>query len=280
MPDSWSAEEVEATVADYFDMLDKEIRGVTYNKSQHRRALITRLDNRSDGAIERKHQNISAILIELGFVYISGYKPLSNYQEALKVSVSRRMEFSKELETSVRNQVLSEAKVPEIDDILSVLTTPPKPSAENSPRIARDRTNAVGHTNYLELEERNSSLGRAGEEFVFRFEIARLLSEGRDTLAKDVEHVAESRGDGLGYDVLSFNRDGSERLIEVKTTAYGAYTPFFVTSNELAVSSDHMRNYHVYRPYNFRRDPRMYIRSGSIGNSFRLQPSQYQAFIL
>jgi hypothetical protein len=39
MPADWSRAEVEATVADYFAMLEEELRGVPYNKTAHRVAL-------------------------------------------------------------------------------------------------------------------------------------------------------------------------------------------------------------------------------------------------
>lgn len=65
----------------------------------------------------------------------------------------------------------------------------------------------------------------AGAEFVVRYEIARLSRENQERLAGKVERVSNTRGDGLGYDVLSFDGDGKERLIEVKTTRYGASTP-------------------------------------------------------
>lgn len=87
----WSRLEVEATVADYFHMLVMELSGQSYNKSSHRKELLKRLNGRSDGAVERKHQNISAILIENGYPYISGYKPLSNYQELLRQVVEDRL---------------------------------------------------------------------------------------------------------------------------------------------------------------------------------------------
>jgi hypothetical protein len=56
--DAWSREEVEAAVADYLHMLTLELSGQAYNKSEHRRILQTKLRDRSDGSIERKHQNI------------------------------------------------------------------------------------------------------------------------------------------------------------------------------------------------------------------------------
>ena len=36
----------------------------------------------------------------------------------------------------------------------------------------------------------------------------RLLSHGRDDLAKKVEWVSDTSGDGLGFDVLSFDESG------------------------------------------------------------------------
>ena len=90
----WSREEVEATIADYFEMLGKELMSVAYSKNEHRHCLASQLNARSDGAIERKHQNISAILIELGFPYIAGYKPLRNYQQLLYEIVSDRLKNS------------------------------------------------------------------------------------------------------------------------------------------------------------------------------------------
>jgi len=67
MPEAWSPEEVAATVADYFVMLEHQFRGESFNKSEHRRRLQAILHNRSEQAVEFKHCNISAILIEIGF---------------------------------------------------------------------------------------------------------------------------------------------------------------------------------------------------------------------
>jgi hypothetical protein len=83
MAADWSREEVEATAADYFAMLAAEISGVTYSKAAHRRSLITRLSGRSEQSIEFKHANISAVLLDLKFPYISVYFRL---QASVKLS--------------------------------------------------------------------------------------------------------------------------------------------------------------------------------------------------
>ena len=59
MAEDWSIEEVEATVADYFAMLEHELRGESYNKKEHNRQLQLQLRGRSPQAIEFKHANIS-----------------------------------------------------------------------------------------------------------------------------------------------------------------------------------------------------------------------------
>jgi len=59
-------------VQNYFSMLEKELRGERYNKTAYRRELQPKLDNRSKSAIEFKHQNVSAILVELGAMIVTG----------------------------------------------------------------------------------------------------------------------------------------------------------------------------------------------------------------
>ena len=87
MTESWSKAEVILIVAEYFEILSKEQSRIPYNKAEHRRRLLTLLDNRSEGSIEFKHQNISAVLINLGRPYISGYLPRYNYQSILEDEV-------------------------------------------------------------------------------------------------------------------------------------------------------------------------------------------------
>src|SRR4051795_10430739 len=84
----WADWEIDAIVADYFNMLADEMAGRGFNKSEHRRALQA-LTGREPGSIERKHQNISAVLERLGVPFIRGYKPLAHFQNALLDAVER-----------------------------------------------------------------------------------------------------------------------------------------------------------------------------------------------
>jgi hypothetical protein len=278
MPNDWSRAEVEATVADYLAMLASELSGVPYNKAAHRRQLGGLLDNRSEQAIEFKHANISAVLIDLGFPYIAGYKPRSNYQQLLYEVVSDRLVASPQLLNVAAADADQPIVVPEVEDILSVLTSPPA-STEPPRAVHQSGISRSFPTNYLEREAHNRSLGSAGEEFVLNFERARLLSLNKDVLAVRIEHTSRVRGDGEGYDILSFEESGRERLIEVKTTKYGRETPFFVSSNEVAVSESHADQYHLYRLFGFRLDPRLFTVSGGLQSTCWLSASSFLATV-
>jgi hypothetical protein len=275
----WSREEVEATVSDYFEMLGAELAGVPYSKAGHRRRLLERLEQRSSASIEFKHANISAVLIDLGFPYIAGYRPRSNYQALLFDVVAARLGESRRLLEVAEADVDQPIVVPEVDDILSVLAP--------APVIApRDRIAFEGHirrapfaVNYLEREARNRSLGSAGEEFIINFERARLIQSGNERLAGRIEHTSRVHGDAEGFDILSFEETGEERLIEVKTTKYGQETPFFVSRNELAVSESRLDIYHLYRLFRFKVAPQLFILDGAISKTCTLTASTYMASI-
>ena len=96
-------------------------------------------------------------------------------------------------------------------------------------------------------------------------------------MSKRVEQVSETKGDGLGFDVLSFSEDGTERLIEVKTTAFGKEVPFYVTSNELSLSRERPKEFYLYRLFEFRVNPKMFSLSGPISDFCKLEPLVYRA---
>jgi hypothetical protein len=279
MSENWSREEVEATASDYFDMLSLELRGEPFNKAEHNRRLQGLLNSRTKGSIERKHQNISAVLIELGYPYIDGYKPLGNYQALLRDVIEDRLFDAANLHraaaAAVEHQVES---IPRVPDILSILIPPPRQEEQESVIYDRPVPASRGtRKNYLEIEARNQSLGVAGEKFALEFEHARLWRAGKRDLADRIEHTAATKGDGLGYDILSFESDGRERLIEVKTTQFGIQTPFFATSGEVGFSQAREKEYHLYRLFNFVRQPRLFVLQGSLRETCLLNPALYAA---
>lgn len=273
----WSRQEVEAIVDDYLSMLASELAGTTYSKAAHRRALLPQLNGRSEQSIEFKHANISAALLDAGFPYISGYKPRSNYQALLAEVLAEQMTGAAQLQEVAAADADRPMVVPEVDDILAVLTAAPKSSGD-SHKVAEPSRPAIRlTTNYIEREARNRSLGAAGELFALNYERARLIHIGKENLAARIEHTSRVRGDHEGYDILSFDETEAERLIEVKTTKYGAETPFFVTRNEVSTSERRASLYHVYRLYSFRQTPKLYTLAGAISQSCQLSAASFLA---
>lgn len=278
MSDDWSQQEVEIIAEDYLTMLALELRGQDYNKAERNRDLQKLLPGRSRGAIEFKHANVSAVMIELGYPYVDGYKPRSNFQGLLQDVVERRVYAMPELAAAVARLVeLPVVKPTSIGDILTILVAPPAPAKMNDtlyekPSVRRP----MPKRNYLEQEAHNQSLGRAGEDLVLEFEHRRLWRAGQKTLAERIKHVAK-QDDGCGFDILSFEADGQERLVEVKTTRFGALTPFFASKNEVDVSDERSAEYHVYRLFDFSKSPRLFMLAGSMRGTCSLEAVQFRA---
>lgn len=272
----WARIEVEAVVADYLKMLSLELAGQAYSKAAHRRVLLEKLNGRSAGSVEFKHCNISAVLINLGCPYIRGYQPRANYQRLLYEVVEQQVVRSSGLDSLALAAAQQPAVPPEIVDFSKVETEPPVKRhsvSEASPHYARTPIKR----DYLALESRNLSLGQAGEEFVFRYEQWRLVQMGKSELADRVEHVSQTKGDGLGYDILSFDPNGRERFIEVKTTAFGKETPFFISKNELHFSRDVGADFTLCRLFEFRQTPHLFSLKGALDQHCDLDPVTYRA---
>lgn len=259
-------------------MLLLELQVAPYSKAEHRRRLLPRLEGRSESSIEWKHRNISAVLIEMNCPYIDGYKPAANRQELLYEEVQKQLLARPGLRRRLEEHAESEpADVPSVGDILRVMVRPP--ALADSPSLVREASRLpVPRTpDYLAIEAANRRLGRMGEIFVLNYERARLRHAGRENLAERVEHVSVTLGDGLGYDIRSYEPDGSDRLVEVKTTAYGKETPFYVSSNELRASRQEAERFHLHRVFAFRRSPRMFTLPGDLSHTCRLRATQYRA---
>jgi hypothetical protein len=132
---------------------------------------------------------------------------------------------------------------------------------------------------YRAVAEENETIGKVGQALVAKFEKVQLIQAGRSDLADKVEIVAETKGDGLGYDVLSFTALGEEKYIEVKTTPGAADAPFFLTSTELAFSKQHPKQFHLFRVYDYDRatgSAQFYSVAGDIEESFAIVPVEYR----
>jgi len=270
----WTRSEIAAAVAAYLSMLRSELRGEHYVKSDVVRGLEPQLPDRSRPSIERKLQNISAVLDEEGLAWVDGYKPLAHYQHDLRMAVLDEVGHGHRIGESLADyeSVALPAPAPRARATEDVLV--PVPAGASMPR-QRSSVNLTGSTLAAMRDFRTRQLGVAGEEWVLDLERAQLQRSGRTDLADGVRWVARDDGDGAGYDIRSFRPDGSDRLIEVKTTNLGARTPFYITRWEIEISRRFPSSYSLYRVHGFARDPRIYVLDGSVEERARLEPKVF-----
>lgn len=270
----WSDFENDVIVADYFEMLILELSGQPYTKAAHRRQILNAI-TRPEGSVEFKHQNISAVLLGLGHPWIDGYKPATNFQASLVDAVLRYLHHHPDWLNVGR---LAE-KVPDrVRDVPQLWVGPPPTHSNMPPALDVVKISALAAKfDVAERDARNRRLGRAGELRVLENERAILRSARREDLAAKVRWTSDEDGDGAGYDIASFDLEGSPRLIEVKTTNGWERTPFHLTRNELQVADENRDIWHLVRIWNFAREPRAYSIRPPLERHVELMPTSFLA---
>lgn len=265
---NWTDRELDLIVADYFAMLNDEATGKPYSKAEHNRFLQLHID-RTEGSIEFKHQNISAVLLKLGLCRIVGYLPATNYQKAITPAIDRYL--------SEHPAALHQERIVEgFADRQGLFVERPPPLLPIAP-AKEDMERLIRKFNPVERDFRNRKLGRDGEELVFHYERQKLQQLERPDLARKIKWISEELGDGAGYDILSFDAKGKERLIEVKTTVGVDITPFYITRNELSLAVERPDAFRLCRVFDFTAHPRMFELTPPLENFVHLSPLSYQA---
>ena len=270
---NWSKEEVEAVVSKYMEMLALELSGQAYVKAQFNRFLQS-TTGRTRPSIELKFHNISAVFQKLGLPWIWGYKPRYNFQGLLLESIEQRLDNG-------QLQLVPGLAEPPSDSLkVKTLNLLPPPSAleepnTNSPQLER----LIRKFDPAARDARNRLLGHGGEELVWNLERER-LSRSRPNLVEKVEWTSRDFGDGAGYDIRSFDDDGNDRFIEVKTTNGYERTPFFVTANELGFAEERPREFRLVRVFDFARSPSAFELAPPLQEHILLAPYNYRASLL
>lgn len=265
----WSLDECEQTAGAYFKCLQHKIRGEKFNRAAACNVVASQI-GRTKGAIDYKFQNIDAILLE---------HDLPRLNNAVASNVQRLLRFVVLDPLAQYKVVFSEmpSTIPEPPDIKDVFVPVPRIDVSKPRLDAQNRANRVVVLDFALLDAQNRRLGKKGEEWVLALEHRRLTELGMTDLALGIRWVSESIGDGLGYDIESFDGSGNRLFIEVKTTNAGATVPFFISPHELAVAEHKNAAYRLYRVFNFCHEPRIFVIEGPLSKKLRLQTHLYSA---
>lgn len=164
------------------------------------------------------------------------------------------------------------------DDLIE--TEPPKKGKKKRKGVKKNKFKFT-RPNNPELDLQLKELGDAGEKLVLSKEKEKLKKHGREDLVKKIKHIALT-DDSAGYDILSFDENGKELFIEVKTTKSGDKTDFFLSPGELTFSEKNKENYVLYRIYDFNFETgkgKFYMKKGYIQDNFNLKATGYKVSI-
>ena len=257
-------------------------------EAQHPDIFVTRLLDRSPAIVIEAMQTVRGRLknppldveVFLERTRMQGLRdtatalaPQGNYQHALRDAVAERIRMRESILVSLASTEAGSTIPATLDALDRIPVLPSRPN-DDAPRIGDPRP----PVDFASREQSNRSLGLAGERWTMDFERLRLAQLGRPDLAEGVRHVSQEDGDGLGFDILSFDHSSSrERLIEVKTTRASIYTPFYLTRNEVEVSRRRSEDFHLYRVHSYGARTRVYILSGAMNERCDLDPTVYRA---
>lgn len=274
--DGWKQDEVEAAIEAYFDMLRREVAQQKVNKVAVYRSLEAE-GARTAKSYEFKMQNISAVLALNDLPFLKGLVPAKNFQRMLEPLVMAYVDAHADLRPALLGYATRQTPEERLKELLDApsLVEEPAPAYAAKP-TERKFTGKI--IDFAAREHACRKLGQSGEELIISYERWKLLKHGRADLANEVEWVSRTKGDGMGYDIRSFNIEYEERFIEVKTTNFDRETPFLITDNELDFSKQNAEQYKLYRLFDFGKKPRMFTLRGSMEEACVISPSRYRAW--
>lgn len=147
---------------------------------------------------------------------------------------------------------------------------------ENYINIPHDDSLKSEESKKVDFELRSSKFklrGEKGEFYILELEKDFLIKNKREDLALKVSQVSKI-SDSFGYDILSFEIDGREKYIEVKSTVGNSSEfSFYITANELAKSKI-LVNYYIYLVFEIDSEhPQIAkLKNPFKNNSFKLNP--------
>jgi hypothetical protein len=163
----------------------------------------------------------------------------------------------------------------EADYVIEELNTPEVYEGFNyeeyKPRIKKTKINELNKSssNERRYSKASDKIGRIGEEFVFKCEKDLLTRLGRPDLASQVIlHRIYPEDRTPGWDITSFDVDGTKKFIEVKTSKGNELANVILTPNEWSKAKQNLdtNQYYIYLVSNILGKPRVHI----VKNPFKL----------
>ncbi len=133
------------------------------------------------------------------------------------------------------------------------------PEGRKTSKYSEMSKKTIRKIDYAKKQKKNAENGLIGEKLVMAYEAEKLRSYGKEELIEKIKWISKE-DDGTGYDILSFDENGNEIYIEVKSTADNENAVFFISTNEINTMEKLKEKYFVYRVYNVKsKNPSVFI---------------------
>ena len=191
----------------------------------------------------RKRLSITQEFVDDYYSRLDALRPFNNSKKQI-LKKSKKKESKKSLENSL------DYEIPEYS---------PKPQKKPpGKKQKKSKVHSIPSSSGDAASKKET--GKKGEEHVYSYEVECLKRGGRMDLAKQVIKQYEDTSSFPGYDIKSFNLDGSEIFIEVKSSASLKKNNFEITSNEINAAKKYKDKYFIYRVVNAKVNPKISIK--------------------
>lgn len=229
--------------------------------------------------------NIQNVKLDLsGNFLLRAYEKCSIYSLTYKITeindITIKNDFIEYM--SLYDAMADSLLLADVDDyVLEQVVAPEKnfekTPIEFSPRIRKVKNltkNKSTSSSNNRKSKRSEKIGRIGEEWVYQYEISKLIAAGKPELAEQVIwHRNYPQDRTPGWDITSFNLNGEKKFIEVKSSEGNVINDFILTAQEWEKANGIIaEDYFVYLvtsvitdpSLEILKNPKSYIQSGKL----------------
>jgi hypothetical protein len=156
----------------------------------------------------------------------------------------------------VDDYVLEAVELPQVNEKNLIKDFAIRPQAKKTSKSGSNKSSGFRRS------KKSDKIGKLGEEYIFEYEKDRLIKIGHPELAfKIIWHRDYAEDRTPGWDITSYNEDGSLKLIEVKASEGKVINEVILTKNEWAKAQDIslQNNYYIYFVTNITTSPEIEI---------------------
>ena len=153
-----------------------------------------------------------------------------------------------------------------------------KQAVKFNSRKVKKYSQGISKIDYVQKQKTNIVIGYTGEKQVLEYERKRLSNH--PDLQRRIKWQSQE-SDAIGYDILSYDKDGTERQIEVKSTNAQPSDKFhFVLTENERQHALKLTNYWIYYVFSIDNQPTIYkIKNPFKDDLVQIEPIKYKVNI-